>query len=95
MRTSPTELNRNIENARCSFPSPTWQSSFSRWPNSLSSESTRIRRSSFVTVEFVLMIVSVPSFVLAILSYGSNITDLAAGLGMDLEMLSRGVGSWI
>ena len=95
MRTSPTELNRNIENALCSFPSPTWQSSFSRWPNSLSSESTRIRRSSFFTVEFVLMIVSVPLFVLAILNYGSNITDLAAGLDMDLETLSRGVGSWI
>ncbi len=61
----------------------------------MSSESTRIRRSSFVTVEFVLMIVSVPLFVLAILSYGSNITDLSAGLDMDLEMLFGGVGSWI
>ena len=40
---SPAGLNRNTENARCSSPSPRWQSTFSQVPISLSCSSTRIR----------------------------------------------------
>ena len=44
--------------------------------------------------EFVLAIVCLPFFILAISNYASNITDLSVLLGMDFYTLSGGIGSW-